>query len=234
VTTAQDCAVVVRQLTDLPDLVAVQELYEQTWETSPVGAKLLRALTMVGGYVAGAFDGEDMVGASVGFCSPPAGAELHSHVTAVAAGARGRSVGYALKLDQRAWALRHGITEISWTFDPLVRRNAYFNLVKLGADVVEYLPDCYGPMDDAINRGGESDRLLVRWRLDAAPVSGTTGRTVLVAVPEDIEALRAKDPARARRWRMDVREQLGGLLADGERVTGFDRTGGYIVERNDA
>ncbi|MFI6096270.1 GNAT family N-acetyltransferase [Lentzea sp. NPDC051213] len=223
----------VRQLTELADLVAVEELYEQTWKVSPVSAKLLRALTMAGGYVAGAFDDAGLIGASVGFCSPPSARELHSHVTAVAAGVRGRNVGYALKLDQRAWALQHGITEISWTFDPLVRRNAYFNLVKLGAEVAGYLPDCYGPMDDAINRGDESDRLLVRWRLDSAPVP-QRGSTVRVAVPEDIEALRANDPARARRWRLDVREELGGLLAGGARVTGFDRAGWYIVERNDA
>ncbi|MFE7121245.1 GNAT family N-acetyltransferase, partial [Streptomyces sp. NPDC057654] len=67
------------------------------------------------------------------------------------------------------------------------------------------------------------------------PVRGTLdGPAVLVAVPEDIEKLRAADPACGASWRSALREVLGGLLADGARVTGFDRTGGYIVEREKA
>ena len=54
---------------------------------------------------------------------------------------------------------------IAWTYDPLIRRNAYFNLAKLGARPVEYLPNFYGAMDDAINGGTETDRMLVRWEL---------------------------------------------------------------------
>ena len=54
---------------------------------------------------------------------------------------------------------------IAWTYDPLIRRNAYFNLVKLGARPAEYLPNFYGLMDDAINGGTETDRMLVHWDL---------------------------------------------------------------------
>jgi predicted GNAT superfamily acetyltransferase len=77
----------------------------------------------------------------------------------------GRRVGFALKLHQRAWALRRDVAEIAWTFDPLVRRNAYFNLVKLGARPAEYLPNFYGGMNDGINGGTDSDRVLVQWDL---------------------------------------------------------------------
>ena len=73
----------------------------------------------------------------------------------------GRSVGFALKVHQRAWALQHDATEIAWTYDPLIRRNAYFNLVKLGAWPAEYLPNFYGGMHDQINGGGDTDRVLV-------------------------------------------------------------------------
>jgi predicted GNAT superfamily acetyltransferase len=55
-----------------------------------------------------------------------------------------------------------------WTFDPLVGRNARFNLVKLGATGTEYLVDFYGPMTDGVNDGDESDRLTVTWDLTAA------------------------------------------------------------------
>ena len=54
---------------------------------------------------------------------------------------------------------------IAWTYDPLIRRNAYFNLVKLGARPAEYLRNFYGAMDDAINGGTETDRMLVHWDL---------------------------------------------------------------------
>ena len=47
-----------------------------------------------------------------------------------------------------------------WTYDPLVSRNARFNLVKLGAVGTEYAVDFYGPMRDGVN-DGESDRLTV-------------------------------------------------------------------------
>ena len=258
--------VVVRQLTDHAELLATQRLYESIWRPAeeggapPVTAELLRAMTKAGSYVAGAFDGDVLVGACIGFCSPPAAGALHSHIAGVAAGMRGRNVGYALKLDQRTWALERGLTEVSWTFDPLVRRNAYFNLGKLAADATEYLPDFYGHMHDDINGGGETDRLLIRWRIsspaavsacagqprtvsatgvvglgiseDGLPVPGVcSGNTVLVAVPPDIESLRATNPAAANDWRYAVREVLGGLLASGARITGFDRSGWYVVEK---
>ncbi len=69
---------------------------------------------------------------------------LHSHMAAVLPQAADRGIGTALKLHQRAWALRHEIDRIVWTFDPLVRRNARLNLTKLGGVGVEYLVDFYG------------------------------------------------------------------------------------------
>ncbi|MFD5829492.1 GNAT family N-acetyltransferase [Lentzea sp. NPDC060358] len=260
--------VVVRQLTEYAELLATQRLYESIWRptgegsTPPVNAELLRAMAKAGSYVAGAFDGDELVGACIGFCSPPAAGSLHSHIAGVAAGMRGRNVGYAMKLDQRTWALERGITEITWTFDPLVRRNAYFNLGKLAADATEYLPDFYGHMDDDINGGSETDRLLIRWRIaspevaaacegrprttnatgviglgiseDGLPLRGTcSAATVLVAVPPDVESLRATNPAAANEWRHAVRDVLGDLLASGARVTGFDRSGWYVVEREE-
>ncbi|MEU5954279.1 GNAT family N-acetyltransferase [Streptomyces sp. NPDC047525] len=263
---ARSARVSVCQLADLAHLEAVQDLYEGIWrpdgKNPPVTTELLRALTKAGSYVGGAFDGGELVGACVGFFSPPAAGALHSHIAGVAARMRGRSVGNALKLHQRAWALQRQVAEISWTFDPLVRRNAYFNLGKLAAAATEYLPNFYGQMNDGINGTDDTDRLLVTWRLAApevalacagqrpaprptagavtalgvspreSPVLGTLeGPTVLVAVPADIEQLRATDPARAADWRSALRDVLGGLLADGARITGFDRDGRYIVER---
>ena len=80
-------------------------------------------------------------------------------------------VGFALKLHQRAWALERGIETITWTFDPLVRRNSAFNLAKLGACGTAYLRDIYGSLTDVLNAGGESDRLWARWQLSVPAVA---------------------------------------------------------------
>ncbi|AYY12202.1 GNAT family N-acetyltransferase [Actinobacteria bacterium YIM 96077] len=112
-----------------------------------------------------------LLGACVGFFAAPPGTALHSHIAGVSAPARGRNVGFALKLHQRAWALERGLSEITWTFDPLVRRNSYFNLVKLGARPREYLVDFYGEIDDIINAGQGTDRLLLGWDLAAPGVA---------------------------------------------------------------
>src|SRR5262249_13389067 len=108
--------------------------------------------------------------------------------TGVSDRALGRSVGFALKLHQRAWALQQGMSVIEWTFDPLVRRNAYFNLVKLGAQPVEYLPNFYGGMNDTINGADDSDRLLVDWE-PAAPAVEAAGLGKMS--PRDAQAERA-------------------------------------------
>lgn len=164
-----------REISELDDLDAVYRLYDGIWHPDPtnppVTIELMRALTKAGNYVTGAYDDRELIGACVGFFGAPAGEALHSHIAGVAATALGRNVGYALKLHQRAWAMTRGVTTIGWTFDPLVSRNAYFNLGKLAADAVEYLPNFYGDMNDRINGSDDTDRLFVHWRLDAPQVA---------------------------------------------------------------
>lgn len=158
----------VRTLHEVDELRGVVEVFDRVWSTSgvpPIGLEHLVALAHAGSYVSGAFDGDEMLGASVAFLATPIGEVLHSDVTGVLATARDRRLGFAIKLHQRAWALNNGLSRITWTFDPLIRRNAYFNLVKLGAGVSAYLVDFYGDMPDAINVGQGSDRLLASWSL---------------------------------------------------------------------
>jgi predicted GNAT superfamily acetyltransferase len=179
---AHAAGVAVRELTDLADLEAVYRLYDRIWRPDPsnppVTTEMLRALSKAGNYVSGAYDGDELVGACVGFFSPPADEALHSHIAGVSAAALGRGVGYAVKLHQRAWALARGAQTIAWTFDPLVRRNAYFNLAKLAATPAEYLPNFYGGMNDGINGDDETDRLLVHWPLAAPEVVAACAGTL--------------------------------------------------------
>ncbi|MHB9856235.1 GNAT family N-acetyltransferase [Streptomyces krungchingensis] len=162
----------VRELTDIPALRGAALLFADVWNTDrpPINTDVLRALAHAGNYVVGAFDGDELLGASVAFLGLRDRPTLHSHISGVHAGAQGRSIGFALKLHQRAWAARRGIESVTWTFDPLIRRNAYFNLVKLGARATEYLTDFYGDMTDGINAGQQSDRLHLTWPLLAPHV----------------------------------------------------------------
>jgi predicted GNAT superfamily acetyltransferase len=264
-----------RELAELADLSRLCALIDEIWHPNPanlpVSAEFLRALAHAGNYVAGAFHGDQLVAGCVAFFGSPASRSMHSHIAGVSPRLPVRHVGFALKLHQRAWALSRGVSVITWTFDPLVCRNAYFNIAKLAAAPVEYLPDFYGAMDDEINSGDDTDRLLVHWPLaddavvraaqglgiaaDAAGLraagaavaldAGPDGRpapgladgkvpTVLVRVPQDIEATRRADGPAARLWRSAVRDVLGGLMADGGQVTGFDRSGWYVVRRGRA
>jgi predicted GNAT superfamily acetyltransferase len=143
-----------------------------------VNPSLVRALAHSGNYVTGAYAGERLVGAAVAFFGA---GHLHSHITGVDRTSQAKGVGYALKQHQRGWTLRHGLTSIRWTFDPLVRRNAWFNLHKLGATATAYLPDFYGALTDGINAGDASDRLYIDWRLDSpAAVAAARGEPVTV------------------------------------------------------
>src|SRR4051794_6293974 len=153
----------VEEVKDAADLLA--EVWQTESTTPPLNPDLMRAFSHVGNYVAGAYAGDALLGVSVGFMTGTGNRHLHSHISGVAPAAQGRSVGYALKLHQRAWALEQGLTEISWTVDPLVRRNIFFNLVKLRATVAGFLPNFYGAMADGINACDDSDRLMLSWRL---------------------------------------------------------------------
>lgn len=171
--------VTVRRLDTLAGVRAAAALFGEVWRSPgkpPLSSDVMRAVEHAGGYVVGAYDGGRMLAASSGFLALGHDGDvlLHSHISGVLPEAQGRRVGLALKLHQRAWALERGIQTITWTFDPLVRRNAWFNLVKLGAVGVEYLVDFYGPMDDGLNAGEPTDRLFTRWDLLSPSVQEAT------------------------------------------------------------
>jgi len=230
-----DEPVEIRVLDEPGDLRRLVTLFNQVWGTvTPlVGIEMLRAIGHTGGYVAGAYSQQRIVGGSIGFLGRHRGdLALHSHVTGILPGVRQTGLGRQMKLHQREWAAGQGIDWVTWTFDPLVRRNAWFNLTVLGASVDDYLVDFYGPMNDSINGNDPSDRLLVAW-----PTAGPAEPTptppppgaVTVPTPDDIVVLRRTDPAEATTWRLRVREELGGRMADGASVIGFTRDGRYVV-----
>jgi len=184
----------------LSDLTLAADVWQRVWTPEgepPVSGEMLRALTHAGNYLSVAVLDGAVVGALLGFFGGNGRVDhMHSHILGVDPQAHGHGVGFALKLHQRAWALERGIERMTWTYDPLVRRNGHFNLVKLGGRGVEYLVDFYGPMPDAINGGDHTDRILVEWDLvatalrDALPaedVADWTARGAVVALDADID-----------------------------------------------
>jgi predicted GNAT superfamily acetyltransferase len=193
---AEKAGITIRDLVDLDEISGASLLFDEVWSVtnspSILPTNLARAMSHAGSYFAAAFQGDEMVGAIIGFVGFSHGIHLHSHVLGVLPNAERGGIGFALKQHQRAWALNHGLDTVSWTFDPLVRRNAYFNLCKLGAELSDYHVEFYGEMNDGLNAGDESDRAVVRWRLNSK-------RAVAASQHEleepDIEALRSAGAA---------------------------------------
>jgi predicted GNAT superfamily acetyltransferase len=196
---------------------------------------LLQAMVHSGAYLSGAFIDGNCVGAAFAFPATTGGLHLHSHMTAVLDEYRDRGVGYLLKIDQWHWAKKNNYKEITWTFDPLVRRNAKLNLLKLGADIASYHPNFYGDMPDALNAGDESDRVLASWKvIGDKPVSRSEivkplASDILIAIPEDIVSIRERDLTENMKWRHKVRDQFVDALAKGGKVIGFSQNSEYVV-----
>ncbi len=255
--------VTLRALSSLEDADRIAGVLVATWgEEQVVPREMLRALAESGNEPYGAFAGEELVGYVLGWAGvdPGEGVHVHSHMLAALPACRHRGVGYALKLAQRAQALERGIRTVRWTFDPLVARNAYFNLSKLGAVADRLERSFYGEMTDSVNRGDRSDRLVVRWDLEREPGSRATGAPgfqdaisigregphrsdpsvdgaarVFVQIPEEYHALREADPSAAGRWRDVVAEALEACFGAGLHATGFRRTeavSGYLMTRD--
>ena len=261
---ASRAGVEIRLLDSLAEFEAASRLIARIWsdDDPKAPAALLRALSHAGNFVAGAFNGTDLVGVSIGFFGQDGGGmHLHSHITGIDPRFQNRSLGFAVKQFQRSWALERGALSIRWTADPLVRRNLYFNLEKLGATVVAYHPDFYGPLLDGVNGDGESDRVVLHWDLgslraveaaDRRPLESSSGSGTVVVQPgldgfpvsapsaddallvwitDDIVSLRQSDPGQAEAWREAVRVALGTALADGYRGEAITRDGWFLLTR---
>lgn len=230
------------------DLERLSELFQEIWgaEQPLTPVPWLRALSDTGGMVLGAHAGAELVGGAVGFRTVADPACLHSHIVGVRAQWRGRRVGSVIKHQQRAWCLARGMTRMSWTFDPLVQRNAIFNIGHLGAVGVAYLPDHYGPMADRFNAGVPTDRVLVLWHLDQRrerpapgdaatvldvgprgeprPVGTATAGAVRLRLPAEVP------PEQAVPWREALRAVLAPRLAADYRWTGMSRDGWCVLQ----
>jgi predicted GNAT superfamily acetyltransferase len=228
----------VRELDNLQDQDFGRKIFDITWSMdagTEITPNLLQAMVHSGSYLSGAFIDNKIVGAAFAFPATNDGLHLHSHMTAVLPDFRDKGVGYALKIDQWNWAKKKTYSHLSWTFDPLVRRNAKLNIAKLGVDISAYHPNFYGDMPDALNAGDESDRLMVSWRtdIDAPKARGLITKPetgdILIEIPEDIVAIRSKNQSESMKWRRQVRDQFLAAFEKNGKVVGFSANNEYVV-----
>jgi predicted GNAT superfamily acetyltransferase len=148
-----------------------ERIQKRVWGDAGVGAEVLTVTQKYGGVVLGALEEGKVVGFIYAFLGEYRGRLIHwSHLMAVEAGFRDRGLGFRMKLAHRKLALARGIRSICWTYDPLESRNAALNIGRLGGQVEEYLVNCYGQFPSRIEKGLESDRFVLNWRLDSARV----------------------------------------------------------------
>lgn len=231
----------IRELLTINDQAEGIGVFDTTWPISGGGTEItsnfMQALVHNGSYFAGALLDGKVIGAAFGFIGNHGGLHLHSHMAAVLPEYRDLNIGTKLKFHQYDWAKSHNLPFITWTFDPLVKRNARLNILKLGVEVASYHPNFYGAMIDDLNAGDESDRLMARWEIsDRGPVSRDEMTliprdAITIEIPEDIVEIRMLDPQKSITYRHDVRNKFQSAFQNGYSVIGFSNTHGYVLEK---
>jgi predicted GNAT superfamily acetyltransferase len=173
------------RLLDTPEeLRLVEEIQRQVWpgsETDVVPMHMLITAVHNGGLVLGAFAEEKLIGFVFGFPgleSTPDGprAKHCSHMMGIHPDHRDGGTGFALKRAQWQMVRHQGLDHITWTYDPLLSRNAYLNIAKLGAVCSTYRRSEYGDMRDGLNTGLPSDRFQVDWWINTRRVESRLGK----------------------------------------------------------
>ena len=217
------CVYLQREAFGLPDL-----------ELSP--RRHLIVSRAAGGWTLAAFAAERMVGFVHHLAAVRGDNEIfgYSHVMAVAKDYQNKGVGARLKWAQRERALSEGRKLIKWTWDPMMARNAHFNLNRLGAIVETYADNYYG-MDYNLEQaiGMPSDRLSATWLLDSARVRALASGSPLtidaepaatVAIPSEWTTLVKQDPQRARDEQARVRAEFQKAFEQQLICAGFERS----------
>lgn len=236
-----------RVCTSNEDYDAIHDLELIIWNMpSPaeaVASHMMHIVAHTGGMVMGAFDGERIVGLAVALATKYPG-RLWSHMAGVHPDYQGQGIGYQIKQFQRTWAIEQGYTEMRWTFDPALRRNAHFNFHLLDATTHIYRPNFYGMMTDGLNAGVSSDRFELVWQLknkekiahdlpdnlsflldidNGKPVikRKATERYHAVQCPYDFSTVKVDNLDLAIQWRQTMSEVLQSAFQDGYQIVDF-------------
>ncbi|GGO27159.1 putative GNAT superfamily acetyltransferase [Deinococcus humi] len=256
---------VIRDVTDPWAMRGLEGVQVDAWgypDREVLPSSMFRISSVCGGVVLGAYPADAPSEGSSAAPALPFGLAFgfpalrdgqlwhHSHLLAVHPDWRGSGLAVALKYAQRERVLAQGITRMTWTFDPLIARNARLNLGKLGARAISYHPDWYALGDDPAT-AFPADRLMIEWDLSqpraAHPPPAPDGEVVLAALPEgeepdaprlglDSPQVLAEVPRKAELmneplrlgWRLALREVLGEYLGRGYVVTDLAADGEQV------
>lgn len=177
-------APVIKLLESPEDMTLVEELQRAVWpgsETDVVPAHIFITAVHNGGLMLGAFVDHQLVGFVFGFpgleSTPDGPRPKHcSHMMGILPGHRDSGTGFALKRAQWQMVRHQGLDHITWTYDPLLSRNARLNISKLGAVCNTYRRAEYGEMRDGLNAGLPSDRFQVDWWINTRRVQTRLGK----------------------------------------------------------
>jgi predicted GNAT superfamily acetyltransferase len=245
----------IRHLHSTEDYDACMSLQDDIWGrgfSERVPGAILRVAQKLGGVAAGAFspDGR-LIGFVFGMTGVKESQVVHwSDMLAVREEARGQRLGEQLKVFQRDTIESMGISVMYWTADPLVSRNAHFNINTLGARPTEYVENMYGANTGSVLHGAmPTDRFVYRWDFGEAPPEPSTasddalapsllrvdaagvphvvavahGEVVRIPLPTDLAVLQSEAPDRALAWRLALRAAFQSAFAQRFRVVRFVR-----------
>jgi chorismate synthase len=255
---------------EMEQAVELQKIYWGNDMSDIVPLHMLLSLANYGGHVFGAWVNGALVGILMGFLGAkitPENQEIASSSLLVMSKRmvvlpeyRNYKIGEKLKIAQRDFAIHHGIQLVTWTFDPMLSRNAYLNIHKLGAVGQAYQADFFG--EDATNPTLSGDRLVANWWVrhphtanrivrayadapivnvvrNGHPESATIPIGVdvmLLEVHPDFQPVAKTDFVLAKQWRDHMREVFPAILAQGYLATDVIRRGEhsyYVFTRDD-
>ena len=230
-------AIVIRKCAGIDEMRACVNLQQEVWnftDAELVPLRLFVVAEKVGGQVLGAFEANELVGFALAVPGARNGHPyLHSHMLAVRESHRNYGLGRRIKLFQRQDALARGFELIEWTFDPLEIKNAYLNLMRLGAITRRYNINQYGVTSSPLQGGLPTDRLVAEWWLSSNRVRTlldggslppfTTAATI--SVPAQIYEWKASpaDRGKAVEVQSRNREQFLNAFSSGLSVLGYER-----------
>ncbi len=236
----RDCIELQRKVFASPDL-----------EISPV--RHLIVAHYAGGFTLGAYLRERLVAFVLSlpmFLAESRDHAFYSHMTAVETGLQSLGIGARLKWAQRERALAEGANYIRWTYQPVLARNAFFNIERLGASVNTYMPNYYGTDAEAsaeqksAQQGVDSDRLFADWYLSSPKVIAlskgekfeeTSEVVKTIEIPPNWNELVVKDTKKAITEQSRIKHEFQTAFAEGLIVRGFERSETnpkYLLYRN--
>lgn len=249
--TGAAASITVRRCTTRDEFNACVQLQKEVWKFNDIDLVPLRmfiVLDKVGGQIIGAFSGGELVGYVSSVPGMRAGHPyLHSQMLAVNESYRNQGLGRVLKLAQRKDAIQRGFELIEWTFDPLEIRNAWLNIMKLGAIARRYYENYYGYTSSVLHQGLPTDRLVAEWWIQSRRVTDllehgkepTFDTVKEISVPGEVYRWRASEDHRSKAEEVQVRNRKDFLQAfvHDLAVLGYQRdsagSGAYLLGRWD-